>query len=226
MTDIFREALGHFLDVHDFENVSFLPTSGGVNNVVFYVKIDSEINYVLRIYNNGNDDSKVVFEHSILAQLSLHSFSFKLPQTIPSLHDGKAFVRLSSGASACLFKLIPGVLPKLTNVEAIGRVSGELNRAMYKIDRHQLPLVSPNPPYYDLYKVHHAITRDLFFSKINSEDLDVWRSEADFIIQEITEIEGKIGTYLANPSILPINLIHGDLHYDNILCDEGGVTGE
>ena len=219
------EATRHFLEISDSDDVSFLATSGGVNNVVYYVKQNDTITHVLRIYNNGNNDAKVIYEHSVLSLLTTESFSFQIPRTIPSLVEKKKFIQLSTGASACLFELIVGTLPKLTCVREIGRVSGELNHAMSKIDPNQLPSECPNPPYYDLYKVHHAVSRELFLEKIKSADFDPWRLEADIVLLEIEKIEKMVAVYLNSPLILPIGLIHGDLHYDNVLCEEGKVTG-
>ena len=219
------EATRHFLEISDSDDVSFLATSGGVNNVVYYVKQNDTITHVLRIYNNGNNDAKVMYEHSVLSLLTTESFSFQIPRTIPSLVEKKKFIQLSTGASACLFELIVGTLPKLTCVREIGRVSGELNHAMSKIDQSQLPSECPNPPYYDLYKVHHAVSRELFLEKIKSADFDPWRLEADIVLLEIDKIEKMVAVYLKSPLILPIGLIHGDLHYDNVLCEEGKVTG-
>lgn len=225
MTAICMEAARYFLKISDGDNVSFSATSGGVNNVVFYVKQNDKITHVLRIYNNGNNDAKVIYEHSVLSLLMSESFSFQIPRTIPSLIEKKKFVQLSTGASACLFELIVGTLPKLACVREIGRVSGELNHAMSKIDPSQLPTECPNPPYYDLYKVHHAVSRELFLDKINSADFDPWRLEADIVMLEIEEIEKMVAVYLKSPRSLPIGLIHGDLHYDNVLCEGNKVTG-
>ena len=49
-----------------------------------------------------------------------------------------------------MFKLIPGKLPKLSCVKAIGVATGELTRAMYDV---KLDMQSPTAPYYDIYKV-------------------------------------------------------------------------
>ena len=44
------------------------PTTGGVNNVVQYVETKTGEKYVLRIYNNGNQSEKVIFEHEVRVQ--------------------------------------------------------------------------------------------------------------------------------------------------------------
>jgi homoserine kinase type II len=220
------EAVSHFLPDCSDANTKFLPTCGGVNNVVFYVEQATGIDHVLRVYNNGNDTSKVEYEHSVLLQLNKMNLSFSLPETICSAESGKSFVTLSNGACACLFKLIPGSLPKLTNVQEIGRVSGELNQAMSRVNLSEMPQKCPNPPYYDLYKVHHAVTKELFHEKMLFADFDDYRASADFVLEEIRSTEERIAAYQTASPALPIQLIHGDLHYDNVLCDNGKVTGK
>ena len=152
------EAAARFLPDNDLK---FSPTSGGVNNIVQYVETGSGHKYVLRIYNNGLNSARVNYEHEILRQLRPKKLSFKLPTTIPDLKTGKAHVVLSNGAEASLFELIPGVLPKLTRVREIGRASGELNHAMADVIIKDQKC--PTPPYYELFKVHHAVTRELFY---------------------------------------------------------------
>ena len=114
------EALGKFVPMDELGGYRFEPTSGGVNNVVYYVKKREEegkesLLGVLRVYNNSNDDPKVAFEHGILERLSSRTLSFGIPETMMS-NDGNRFEKLDGGASACLFKSIPGVLPKLSKV--------------------------------------------------------------------------------------------------------------
>jgi Ser/Thr protein kinase RdoA (MazF antagonist) len=173
------------------------------------------------VQNNGNDDPKVLFEHSILAKLKGQQLSFSIPETIPS-RSGAAFVKLSSGASACLFKAIRGGLPKLSKMRDIGFCAGELSRAMSKITKADVPRACPTFPYHDIYKVHRAVTRDLFFEQLKSSAFDDWRVFADEVENDLEQVESSIGLYHGS---LPWSFIHGDLHYDNILVDEAGVTG-
>ena len=225
------EALGKFV-IGSLDDYSFEPTSGGVNNVVFYVTKkeggSSTTNKsvtlgVLRIYNNSNDDPRVEFEHGILAKLEEQRdmLSFGIPETIPSI-TGNRFEKLSDGSSSCMFKLMKGGLPKLTKVREIGLCAGELSTAMAKIDRTALPKVSPNFPYWDIYKVHKAVTRDKFYEELRSDQFDEWRTSANEVEKDLIEVEDRIALYHDK---LPWSIIHGDLHYDNILVDDTGVTG-
>lgn len=214
-----EEAVAKFLGTE--EKFSFRPTSGGVNNVVQYVdSLLGEPKYVLRIYNNGFNSERTFFEHAILDQLREMKLSFMIPTTVKSIDTKAAHVLLSNGAEASLFNLIPGTLPKLTRVKEIGRASGELCTAMGNL---KISIPSPNPPYYEIYAVHHAVTREKFFAEILTPAFDSCRESIDFMVAELCEIEKSISAFHAMN--LPTQLIHGDLHYDNVLTTEDGVSG-
>ena len=216
-SDISLEAASFFLKDKDLK---FSPTSGGVNNVVQYVETSDNKKYVLRVYNNGQNSPRVKYEHEVLGQLRKKKLSFKIPTTIASIVSGECSVTLSNGADASLFELIPGVLPKLTRVQQIGAASGELSTALGDITIDQ---TCPTPPYYEIYKVHHAVTRELFFKEVASSTFDDCRESTDKLVAAILDVEKKISSFEALN--LPKQLIHGDLHYDNILCDGDKVSG-
>jgi homoserine kinase type II len=216
MSQIWVEAASQFLsDVASFED-----TEGGVNNVVKYVNTGNGDRYILRVYNNGNNDSIVRFEHAVLCELSKRHLSFQVPFPLPSIKDRSTHVPLSDGSRASVFNVIPGKLPKLTKVREIGRACGELSAALSKIQVNETSVV---PPYYDLYRIHHAITQEKFFEAARSSNCDTCRADIDFLVSEIESIETLI--MQLHELELPIQLIHGDLHYDNILCSDAAVTG-
>jgi homoserine kinase type II len=233
------------------------PTSGGVNNKCDYVTTEDGRKFVrltptalspaesiaavltlslllfhvqvLRVYNNGQNTDRVQFEHAVLQQLSCkagHLLSFELPVALPAPGaDSSGFIKLSSGDSAALFKLIPGVLPKVSCARAMGQACGELTTAMALVDVS--PLVSPTAPYWDIYRVHRAVTRDNFHATVarpSFEDPTV-REATDYLLGELHRIEASIGAWKS--SGLPSQLIHGDAHGDNILVSQhdGVVTG-
>jgi len=198
--------------------VKITPTSGGVNNVVQYLTFPDGSKKILRVYNNGLNTKRVVFEHAVLAELGKQALSFEVPRMVPSLDGKTTHVTLSNGAQACIVEVIKGGLPKLSCVRDIGRASGELNTAIGKV---VVPKeLCPTPPYFELFKVHHAITADKFYKEINGPSFDGVRPFADKMVKEIREMEALIAKVT-----LPSVLIHGDLHYDNVLCLDGKVTG-
>lgn len=206
----------------EFSSISFLPTSGGVNNIVNKAILDEgAASYILRIYNNGCDLDKVIYEHRVLFEFQKQHTSFQVPNALLSFVDQDSHVRLSDGSEASLFHVIRGILPKLNCAFEIGKACGELTMALANIEINNL--LPTTPPYFEIYKVHHAVDRDKFFRYMASSELDVCRESADAITKEILSIEELIASLIAHE--LPMQLIHGDLHYDNILVDEGKVTG-
>ena len=66
------------------------------------------------------------------------------------------------------------------------------------------------------------MTRELFLEQLKSAQFDEWRAFANEVEDDLKLVEEKIGSY---HGVLPWSFIHGDLHYDNVLCDDAGVTG-
>lgn len=163
---------------------------------------------------DGKNSPRVAFEHAVLNRLKDNSLPFKLPTFIPTLRDPSlTHVLLSTGAEACLCNIIPGALPKLANPLEIGRASGALAALMGSIDKIDVPC--PTPPYYEIYDVHHAVNKESFIAAMQGPEFDGVRESANKLLQEVLEIEAKTQDLLKLD--LPIQLIHGDLHYDNVL---------
>lgn len=102
--------------------------------------------------------------------------------------------------------LISGELPKKTRAREIGRASGELVCALAAIT---ITTVSPNPRFSDIYKAHHATTREIFFSDIQKPAFDVneiSRKYIELLAEEVRQIEIKIEKL--HTLQLPIQLIH------------------
>jgi homoserine kinase type II len=219
--DVMQEAVSKFLENRD--KLTFFGTHGSVNNIVRKVHTESNDEYILRIYNNGNDFEKVQFEHAVLKALKSLPLSFSLPNAIPSLENMSTHVLLSDGSFASLFYLIPGDPPHLSSFCEIGKSCGELTNALATISNQLSDQIPPTPPYFEIYKVHRGINRESFFAEMQSVRLDGVRNAADFMINEVQQIESLIVTLLAKN--LPQQLIHGDLHHDNVLVLNGKVSG-
>ena len=101
-----REALSFYFP--SLDGIEIWPTVGGVNNYCDHVRINGD-RFVLRIYNNGKDYPRIIFEHKVLLELlKTSSLSCRIPTPIKSLKDGLTHVRLSNGFEATLFEYIPG----------------------------------------------------------------------------------------------------------------------
>eukprot|EP00557_Chaetoceros_sp_GSL56_P009736 CAMPEP_0176478626 /NCGR_PEP_ID=MMETSP0200_2-20121128/1285_1 /TAXON_ID=947934 /ORGANISM="Chaetoceros sp., Strain GSL56" /LENGTH=401 /DNA_ID=CAMNT_0017874573 /DNA_START=203 /DNA_END=1408 /DNA_ORIENTATION=- len=230
--DLAKEALSRFLDEETCKGVTMTSTTGGVNNIVQYVTLPSGERRLLRIYNNGFDTQRVKFEHMVLEKLQEmegDKFYFQVPNFLSAMDcDGSelpTMVQLSNGSQACMCTLIPGQLPKLSCARDIGRACGELNMALARLTPHISPSLCNCAPYADMYKVHHAITPEKFLETMQSSAFDHVRDTATRMTQETLDISERCqNKYKAS---LPTQLIHGDLHYDNVLVnkEEEKVTG-
>ena len=217
------EAAAHFLPA---AGLTFRRCSGGVNNKTFYVDAGGGT-FVLRIYNNGNNTARVVYEHAVMAALAPLDFSFSLPRFLPALDgSGRTFATLASGGQACCAALIPGgPASGVESARAIGRATAELVRGM-------APLVIPasippaNPLYRNFYDAHHSITREAFMACARSDPgFAAVRAPMDFLVSEIEATEALIARIATLDPPLPTQLINADLHTDNVLVEGGRVTG-
>jgi homoserine kinase type II len=220
--ELAREALSKFFDDSVVGAMELTPTTGGVNNIVQYVTLPSGERELLRIYNNGCDAKRVQFEHGILKQLNAMEakMSFEVPNFLPSKEDPtKSMARLSNGADACMCKIIPGELPKLTCAMDLGRAAGELNTALTNVNMDKS--LCSTAPYWKMWAVHHAVTRENFIETMKGPYFDHVRKAADRMLEETLRITERCETGYQE---LPVQLIHGDLHYDNVLVKDAKVT--
>ncbi|GBF97428.1 hypothetical protein Rsub_09594 [Raphidocelis subcapitata] len=214
------EALAAFFD----GPCTTAPTSGGVNNVCQYVTAADGSKWILRVYNNGGHTDKVDFEHAVLQQLGQQRLSFAVPRAKPSLRDGKPHVVLSSGDAACVFEIIQGDLAKTTAPREVGRATGELCTAMGRVDLGGREAQAPVPPYYDVFHVHHAMDRDLFYKQVaENPGFSVCRGSIDYLTEGVRRLEPLLAK--GRDLGLPVQLIHGDLHYDNVMVLGDSVSG-
>ncbi len=154
-------------------------------------------------------------------------FTFKIPLPFPS-KSGHTFVKLSDGNCATLWELIEGTLPKLRLAKEIGAASGQLAMALGALNFSPEELKGcSTPPYNDLYAVHPTMNnekgRELFMEITASEVCDHARDSVNALVDEIKELETNLDHY--HGLNLPKCLVHGDLHYDNVLTTETEVTG-
>ncbi len=77
-----------------------------------------------------------------------------------------------------------------------------------------------NPP-----QVHHGVpSKQVFLSSIKSPAFDAVRESMDFLATQLEQMEVEVVEFKQQG--LTWQLVHGDLHYDNILVDDDqGVTG-
>jgi len=223
---LLKEGASYFLADKD---VKFTPTNGGVNNLVQYCETSTGEKYVMRIYNNGGYTDRVKYEHAVLAALDpmRKGLSFEVPKYMPTLEDPtQTFVKLSSGAEACMCQLIPGQLPKNADPYILGLAAGELCKALTSC---KVSVPCPTPPYFEVYDVHKAISKEKFYEEIKKPEFDCMRDGAlPKLVAELERLDERIlspDAIKRNKDKYPIQLVHGDLHYDNVLVNGDKVSG-
>lgn len=208
------EAASAFFPGRSFD---FAPTSGGVNNIVVYLNVKETATQpaeqrVLRVYNNGANTARVRYEHAVLKALAAETasapLSFALPVPLPA-PSGETYVLLSSGAEAALFSRFEGRLPKLACTRAIGRASGELTVALGRV---AVDLPPPTAPYWDIYRVHRSVTRELFHEAVAGAAFEAVREPTAFLVESLHAVEASL-TKLKSLG-LPEQLIHGAFRWD------------
>jgi homoserine kinase type II len=175
---------------------------------------------VLRIYRNGQNTPRVLYEHAVLSALRDVPFSFSVPRLVRAL-DGSTFGLLPEGDAAACFELIAGGAASTGDALAIGRAMAELVRGLEGVS---VALVSPNPLYREPWRAHWKVSKEAFHSLVAGPACDAVRKPIDFLVAEISAAEAFIDETLRTGG-LPEQLIHADLHSDNWLLSEGLVTG-
>ncbi len=220
-------------------------TTGGVNNAVYVARPVAGVKdepVVVRIYRNGNNIARVLYEHAVLRALKAKAASlpFEVPTPHPTQKTGTAvhgyaansgvdahhfstFHVMKSGTAVAVFKLIPGGPAPLSAARNIGCATAQLVRALEDV---VIPpsIKSVNPLYRNLYEAHHKITRKLFFERVQSAEFDGVRAHMDSLLARFHDAEALIGVILQGGG-LKESVINADLHFDNVLCVGDEVSG-
>ncbi|ULL17500.1 aminoglycoside phosphotransferase [Paenibacillus sp. H1-7] len=213
---LIQEIAGNYFDDDEWR---IEAQESGVNNTTRFVYHPTGT-YVLRLYDNHRDMSKIIYEVAVLQQLQLVKLSFQIPKPVATL-KGVPYVESSTGKIAVMFEYIDGERADLANVEqvkAIGKAMGELTEALAEV---QTDVDSAYEPYYELYEVHPKVTR---------EKLDSWLLEQAEgpMYKEIRLVRDAIDVLLNDiPSLcrLPMQLTHSDIVAGNVLVSGDEVSG-
>lgn len=214
-----KEALDSFFPPDLLTSITFFQAESGINNFVYYFIIQGK-KYVIKIYN-GNSLLRTTFEHEIIKTLQQYAISFEIPKPLAILNNSDCtLVTLSNNLVACVFSAVGGSMPHLKLAKQIGYAAGELSNTFACIDTNNVETHMQS--FSEIFKAHHSINKKLFFQTIESSIFDLHRDLITFFIEEIIIFEEKI-IQVAKLN-LPKQLIHGDLQYENFLCDDEKVT--
>jgi homoserine kinase type II len=213
------------------------PTSGGVNNHVRYCDCDDGSRFVVRLYNNGQMTDRVAFEHAVLTAVGKHvqgnDLGFTVPKALKAKSgDDSTFAILPSGDAASVFELIPGTLPKTKFADAVGEATAVLSSCL-KLAEEEVRAQFPKSPQHQYRNIFGSLmdkggSKESFYEEMeNNPGLQgAVKPAVDKLANMIRDLESKL-VEIERSGGLPETLLHGDVHYDNALCDHqtGKVTG-
>ncbi|CAG7648034.1 Homoserine kinase [Paenibacillus solanacearum] len=196
----------------------------GMNNTTRFVYAGTR-KYVLRVYENHCDESKLRFEHGILERLQRLGLPFQTPRVLRTRGEADTFVTGPDGKLASLFYYIEGRRPDpgiLKHVEGIGATSGALIEALAAVEMAE-GLVGHQPYYLlqDNYPTAMDALRSIMEKPVPDRALQGLREEAEFLIGEVRSFQELIPQL----SGLPHQLIHGDIVFDNALAEGDKIIG-
>ena len=187
------------------------PITSGLNNESYFVSAD-EGEYVLRVYRNTADATRVRDEHDLLGRLAMQELAFAVPSPVATREgDTIAVLETENGRRlATLFHRIPGE-PAQQSVAAArlaGRALAQLDAALARLDR---PVRAPG----ELRDVHPLVPDP--FAALADVDLGTDRERIALLFERVAAAHDALATSL------PRQIVHGDFSYGNVLVENGVV---
>jgi len=188
-------------------------TPHGLNNETYFVSA-AEGEFVLRVYRNTADPKRVRDEHHLLGLLASQELPFSTPTPLRT-NDGDTLAVLETDTGprlATVFFRIPGEPATGTPRDArlAGRALAQLDAALARLD---LPVRAPIA----LRDVHPLVPDPT----AALDDLDLGPHRAG----TIALFDRVMTSHDALASSLPLQIVHGDFGYINVLLDDDKVTG-
>ncbi|ANE47623.1 hypothetical protein SY83_16530 [Paenibacillus swuensis] len=190
----------------------------GLNNTTRFIYAGDRV-YVLRVYENHRDADKVMYEHAIMRTLADMDLPFHVPAIIPAA-SGSTYACHSNGKLAVLFAKAEGRRPMAEQIDhayLLGKAAGHLVEALAKV---KPPVEASYLPYYEIYEVHHLMTRDQLFHIGDLTELKSFQQELETLLKAVISFEKKAESLRH----LPMQIVHSDLVFSNALIDGNQVT--
>lgn len=189
------------------------PAPHGHNNETYFVDADEDP-YVLRVYRNTADASRVRDEHDLLGRLAAAELPFATPRLVRT-RDGDTLAVLETPAGArlaALFFRIPGDPAALDapNARLGGRALAQLDAALGRL---HLPVRQP----LTLRDVHPQVGEPA--AALADVGLGAAADVAAAVLERVEDAHGALS------QSLPWQIIHGDFAFPNLLVDGGKVSG-
>jgi Ser/Thr protein kinase RdoA (MazF antagonist) len=185
----------------------------GLNNESYFVDA-ADGQFVARIYRNTADPARVRYEHELLAHLALQELPFAIPTLVKTTAGDTLAVLETPGGPrlAALFERIPGEPARLDAPHArlAGRALAQLDAAFGQL---RIPLRAPGT----IRDVHPLVPDPI--DALVELDLGDRYGAARMLFEQVD------AAHAALVGSLPLQIVHGDFAFINVLLDGGRVTG-
>lgn len=177
--------------------------------------------YVMRIYREPGDLSRIRHEHAVALRLQQAGLSFRIPAPIPTANgETLATVAGPEGETyVALIPFLPGAHPDFRNLrqaEAAGAALGELVSALGSMEPDATALAVP--AYGDLAGSHPEFHDPL--SLLDWLPVEpAWRTRFGQVLESVLVQAGRLYGQL------PRQMTHGDFTHGNVLMEGDRVTG-
>lgn len=182
----------------------------GISNETWFVRSEAG-EHVLRLYVHKRSDA-VRFEHEILRSLSAADLTFRVPKPLETDAGDTLAIDVDSARPAALFRRIEGEHLDDGDTAGVAKAAaafGSLDMALASIERTDIVAPSSSG---DLRAVHPAIT-----------DLAQLEEIAGSAARDFAESAAENATAIYRS--LPMQLVHGDFSFGNVLVRTGRVRG-
>ncbi len=196
------------------------PAVTGGNNLSYPVST-LDARYLLRIYHNTADLSRVHYEHEVLAHLQGSGLSFSVPAPIPA-RTGSTIIQFKDGCDEKLAALFPFIRRQhpdgqdLTQFRTCGAALAELDQALSRINIQAPPGILPPFGYFS--QLHPAVTNPLEIV----EHLPLEPTQRDRLAHILGSLDARVHDLY---STLPWQVVHRDFDASNVLMQDGRVSG-
>ncbi|HEY6203426.1 MAG TPA: phosphotransferase [Candidatus Limnocylindria bacterium] len=184
--------------------------SWGFSNETWFVRSEAG-EHVLRLYVQKRSEA-IRFEHEILRKLAAAELTFRVPKPLETDAGDTLAIEIDSARQAALYRRIEGEHLDDDDVAGVAKAAAafaSLDMALESIDRIDIAA----PPFSgDLRAVHPAIT-----------DLAQIEVIAGAAGRDFVESAAENATAIYRS--LPMQLIHGDFAFGNVLVRTGRVRG-
>ncbi|SEM85723.1 phosphotransferase [Paenibacillus sp. OV219] len=196
----------------------------GMNNTTRMIYSGND-KYVLRVYNNHQDQAIVALEHHFLEQLQHSELPFNVPKPVQNIH-GTTITVGPGGKLAALFCYISGSRPTPelpAHLLGLGNSAGELSRAFARLEASVPSELKPQYlPYYELRETYAYLTKAKLAELCDSaETPEEQVDKLEFIMEQLDQLM----TLRNQLTELPHQWIHGDIGYTNALADGERIVG-